>query len=115
MYAFEHKQGDERSGSFDPVSLPRLQGEAQVTAKVFFDQPFDKMRYLNVQDRACVIRMFSGADKELRITLNGMKQKMSKEPLETGKLIYNEIEYEARWIEGDEQGFAVTVINGNAA
>src|ERR1700719_2389022 len=115
MYAFAHKQGDERSGSFDPVSLPRLQGEAQVTAKVFFDQPFDKMRYLNVQDRACVIRHFSGADKELRITLDGLKQKTSKEPLETGKLIYSEIEYEARWIEANEEGFAVTVINGNSA
>lgn len=115
MYAFEKKVGDERSGSFDPVSLPRLQGEAQLTAKVFFDQPFDKMRYLNVQDRACVIRHFSGADKELRITLNALKQKTSKEPLETGKLIYNLIEYEARYLEADEQGYAVTVINGNSS
>lgn len=115
MYKFEKKEGAQRSGSFDPVSLPRVQAEAQVTIKEFLDQPFDLARYYNVQDRALVIRHFSGTGDELRITLNAMKQKAHKPPLETGKLVYSEIEYEARWKTADAAGMTVVVINGNAA
>lgn len=111
-YAFENKEGARRSGSFDPVSLPRLQGEAQLTAKLFFDQPFGYARFVDVSTRACVIRMFSGSNDELRITLNSLIRKTSKVPLETNKIIYDEIEYEAIYNNSDSQGFDVKVING---
>lgn len=114
-YMFENKEGAKRSGSFDPVSLPRLQGEAQLSAKVFFDQPFDYARFVDVAPRACVIRMFSGAGDELRVTLDSMIQKTSKLPLETNKLVYNEIEYEAIFNTANGEGFNVIVINGLSA
>jgi hypothetical protein len=113
-YPFNKKEGEDRSGSFDPAGFPRLLGEAQVSAKVFFDQPQDLNRFLKLEARACVIRMFSGSNKELRITLNSLRQKASKRPLETGKLVYNDIGYEANYNASDGQGLGVSVINAVA-
>lgn len=113
-HMFEKKEGSDRSGAFDPAGFPRTLGEAQITAKTFFDQPQDLNRFLRVAANACVIRMFSGSDKELRITLNAIRQKVSKRPLETGNIVYNEIDYEANYKTADGQGMGVSVINGIA-
>jgi hypothetical protein len=115
---FEKKGGSDRSGSFDPISLVRTMAEAQMTVKVFFDQPQDLNRFMRVTGQACVVRHYvvsGGNTYELRVTLNNIIQKASKRPLETGKIVYNEIDYEAFYNTSDAQVYDVKVINNLAA
>jgi len=114
-HTFENKAGAHRSGSYDPVSLPRLQGVATANIKKFFDYPDELNRFLKVGGYALVIRHYSETGYELRITLNNIIQKINKRPLETGKLIYQEIDYDAYYNVSDGQGFDVKVINNLAA
>jgi hypothetical protein len=114
-YAFEKKTGAHRSGSFDPASLPRTLGEVQLTIKQFFDTLNDYNRFLKIAPRGAVVRMFSQSGYELRLTLNALVQKTAKQPLKTGGIIYNEIDYEATYNVSDGQGFSVALINNLAS
>ncbi|MDE1868235.1 MAG: hypothetical protein KGI08_11085, partial [Thaumarchaeota archaeon] len=91
-HKFNKKQGEDRSGSFDPASLARLQTEAELTLKMFFDQPQKLMNYLNIASTsALVIKHFSGSNHELRVTFNQLRYKMDKRDIESAKLVYEEI------------------------
>jgi hypothetical protein len=115
---FENKAGADRSGSFDPANLVRTLAECQLTIKKFFDQPGDLNTFLKVGGQACVVRHYvtsGGNTYEFRLTLNNLIQKSAKQPLETGKIIYNEIDFEANYSTADGQLLDVKVLNALAA
>lgn len=111
IHSLEDDNGAQRSGSFDPAALVRSQAEAQATIKKFFDTTEDLNRFNKLGGQALVIRHFSETGYELRITLNSIKAKEKKDPLETGTIIYMEQEYEAVYKAADGQGFDVKIIN----
>ena len=112
MHNFEAREGAQRSGSRDPVALVRLQGDAMLSGKRFLDYPTEINRFQKGGAQACVVRHFSGSGHELRITLNSLVAKSLKKPLETGKIIYQEYEYQAVYNTSDSQAFDVKIING---
>lgn len=114
-HSFSSKEGEHRSGSFDPYTHARTQAELQATIKMFYDIPDFQSRFLKIGGYALVVRHYSRADKELRITINNNKAKSLKIPLDTGKLVYQEYEFEAVYKTADSQAFDVKVINALAA
>jgi len=118
MWTLSHeidaKQGG-LSGSLDPQVLPRLLGDGTLKIHAFFNTPDDYQRFLNITKRACVIRHFSeslnGTPCELRITFNNMKAKELKDPIETGNLIYQDIEFMPQFDASDGQMFDVKILN----
>ncbi len=95
MNPFENSGGSQRSGSFDPAALPRLQANAEVDVKTFFDVPDTANDFLGVKGKALVVRHFAGASNqyELRLTFNNCIIKDSKRELDSGKIIYHELNY----------------------
>lgn len=112
MHDFEDEEGAKRSGSFDPASLPRLQVDAEFTARKFFDTPLDQKQYNAIAKNACVIRHYSGSGYELRITLNDLRASEGVSPeLETATIDYSEITYLPNYSGSDSQAIDVKVIN----
>jgi len=111
MHKFEKKQGSDRSGSFDPASLVRLQTDAEVALKLFFDTPNELIRWLNVGNQALVIRHFSESGYELRITFNQLKYKTSKRDFDSGKIIYADIDGSPNYNPTDGQMMDIKVLN----
>lgn len=115
-HKFNKKQGEDRSGSFDPASLARLQTEADLTLKMFFDQPQKLKDYLNVASTsALVIRHWSSSNHELRISFYQLRYKLSKRDSDSAKLIYEELTGRPNYSTGDGKAFDVNVINANAS
>lgn len=115
-HKFEKKGGSDRSGSFDPASLVRLQTEADLTLKMFFDNPNKLQQYLNVAStNALVIKHFSGSNHELRVTFNQLRYKMDKRDLDSAKIIYEEITGRPNYSSSDSQAFDVKLINALSA
>jgi hypothetical protein len=110
-HAFEADEGSQRSGSFDPATLVRLQGDAGLEAKIFFDIPEDMNRFLTNQKRACVIRHFSGSDHELRITINNLRMSENPTNMKTSEVIYSESKYLSAYDTSDGQMFDVKLLN----
>ncbi len=92
---FENSGGSPRSGSFDPAALPRLQANAEIDVKTFFDVPDTANDFLGVKGKALVVRHFAGASNqyELRLTFNNCIIKDAKRELDSGKIIYHELNY----------------------
>lgn len=116
MNNFNDKNGERRSGSYDPVSLARKQGNASLTAKKFFDTGMELNDFLERNKKACVIRMFgaliSGTTfNEFQVTFNNMKAMESPDPLKAGDLIYLEQKYQPQYDTTDGQAFSINVIN----
>lgn len=114
---FEDEQGAKRSGALDPAALVRTTADAEFTARSFFDTPADLNRFESVAKRACVIRHFSeGNTYELRVTLNNLRARDGGHPaLETGNILYQELNFAPTYDEADGQAFDVKVINNVAA
>ena len=108
-------EGAKRSGSFDPATLPRGQGDIEASVKLFFDTPDDENRFRSIPKRALVIRHFGSAisstDQEIRVTINHFNIATKPVPLSTGELIFEELELKAEYDDSDAQMFDVTVIN----
>jgi hypothetical protein len=115
---FESDDGAKRSGAFDPAALVRTQGDALLKIKKFFDTPEEIQRFNALTKRAVQVRHFvtSGANTyELRLTINNIKARSGVKPnLETGKILYSEIDYATSYDPTDAQGMLVTVINNLA-
>lgn len=104
--------GADRSGSFDPASLPRGQADAEVKPKIFFDIPDDYDRFLTVSKRALVIRHFEGTGtEELRVTFNNLKNKANPVPNKPKELLFASLDYHPNYDTSDGQTMAVTLIN----
>jgi hypothetical protein len=111
QHNLEENEGAKRSGSYDPAELARTQGDAELNVKVRFDTPNDMNRFLTNQKRACVIRMFSGATHELRVTLNNLKFTENPVELNTGEVVYAEGPMKPQYDTSDAQSFDVKVLN----
>ena len=111
QHNLEANEGAKRSGSFDPAELVRTQVDAELNVKVKFDTPEDMNRFLTNQKRACVVRMFSGDDKELRVTFNNLRFTENPVELNTGEIVYAEGPMKPQYDSSDAQGLDVKVIN----
>lgn len=103
--------GPQRSGSYDPASLPRGQTSVSLKIKAFFDDT-QKINYMDqITKRACVVRCFSGTNHELRYTLNHITAQQGLPSLNTGNLLMEDIDYVAEQDATDGQQVDVKVIN----
>jgi len=116
LHPFESEDGAMRSGALDPAALVRLQGDAEFNSKLFFDTVDDLNRFNARTKRAVVIRHFSeGSTYELRITINNMKARAGGHPpVESGGIIYQELDWAPTYDSSDAQGVDVKVINNLA-
>jgi hypothetical protein len=115
MHEFESKEGAQRAGARDPGALVRARADATLNYKRFLDYGDDVNRFLKNGARACVIRHFSESGYELRITMNSLVAKDAKTPLETGKIIYQEYDYQSVYNTSDGQAFDVKILNNLAS
>lgn len=111
QHNLEQNEGAKRSGSFDPAELVRTTIDAELNVKVKFDTPEDMNKFLTNQKKACVIRMFSGASHELRVTLNNLRFTENPVELNTGEVVYAEGPMKPQYDSSDGQGLDVKVIN----
>ena len=117
-HPFEDDAGSHRSGSHDPVSLPRMQGDYEFKTKKYFDTPEDLQYYSSMDKRACVVRHFaySGAlTYELRITLNNLTQANPEPKMKSEEILYSEIEFTGNYDTSDAQGMDIKVLNGTSS
>ncbi len=112
-HMFKQDEGEKRSGSFDPVSLVRTLGDAELKTRLFFDTMDEQNRFLTVTKRACVVRHFTGASNqyELRTTFNNIVQGENPVNLKSNDILFNDITWRSQYDTTDAQQFAVTVIN----
>lgn len=114
-HMFEDNEGSKRSGSFDPASLPRTQGNYSFKVKKFFDDPLE-IKSWNAQNKtACIMRCFSETGYELRITMNNLKSKTLDIPTEQSGIGYQEIDAGTSYDVTDGQGMDMKVINALAS
>lgn len=112
MHDFNDKNGEARSGGFDPASLIRDQYDLNIKLQKYFDTP-DEIRYWNsLTKRALLMRAYSGSTNqyELRLTVNNMTGN-DVISTESGKPIYTEIDYSPNYDLTDGQGFGVLNTN----
>lgn len=115
QHPFEEDEGSKRSGSFDPASLPRMQGNFTFNIRKFFDTPEDMQRFISLDKHACVVRMFSydGADThEFRITLNNLTYDNPMPNPASEEILYSEIDLMGNYDTSDTHGMQVTTIGG---
>jgi len=115
MHPFEDDAGSKRSGSFDPASLPRMQGNFEFTAKKYFDTPVDMQLYSSMDKKACVVRHFSYSGSttyELRITFNNLTQGNPRPNPNAEEILYSEIENSGNYDSSDAAGMGVTTLSG---
>lgn len=113
MHEFSDKEGTNRSGAFDPASLPRTVYDLSFKIKKFFDT-VNEIEYWNAMTkRACVMRAYSGSTNqyELRVTMNNMNARTNDMPTKSKEIIYHEIEYAPIYDSSDSQAFDAKVIN----
>ncbi len=114
QHNFANDEGEQRSGSFDPATLARMQSHAEFEFKLFFDKPEDVNRYLTNSKRACVIRHFSETGYELRITLNNLKLSEAPVSSKSGEIVYIEGKMVASYDDADAQQFDIKILNNIA-
>lgn len=113
MNPFDQDGGTNRSGSFDPASLPRSGGyDVRFSPKVFLDTPEKNQAWAALEKRALVMRAYSGTAHELRVTLNDIRNLTNETPGEAGGILYHEYEYAINYDSTDTQAFDFKVING---
>lgn len=116
MHEFENSTGSKRSGSFDPASLPRLQADAELSIKVFLDDPKRFRDWSELNKSALVMRAFSGSSNEyeLRVTMNNLKSTNDNTPTDSSTVVYHEQDFAPQYDTSDGQGVDVKVINGRS-
>jgi len=115
-HEFEEAGGTNRSGAFDPASLPRKTYDANFKIKKFFDGVDDIKKWNSLTKQACVMRAYTGStgQYELRITLNNLKTKSHDAATESDSTIYTDIDLVPNYDSSDGQGFSATIINAVA-
>jgi hypothetical protein len=113
--------GANRSGSFDPLTMPRGQSGASVKVKMFLDNNalLNEFNFVGNQKYALVINHLSDnatvGDEELRLTFNNLHTVGQSTPLKTGELIFEDVDFSAQYDTTDTQQFDVKVINDVAS
>lgn len=110
---FEDDKGARRTGSFDPASLVRTQGDLKLKVKKYFDTPDEAKRFLARAKNALVIRMFSeGQLYECRLTFNNIVLKDGGKPMiQSTNIAYYEMEYSPVYDQSDGQAFDAKVLD----
>lgn len=113
MWEFEEDEGSKRSGSFDPASLIRTQGDYSFKLKKFFDKADDIKTYNALTKKAMIMRSYAGSTNqyELRVTLNNLTMLTQPPETESGSTVYSEQEFGGNYDASDGKGMEVTVIN----
>lgn len=114
MHEFEDPEGAKRSGSHDPAALVRMQGDAELNIKKYFDTPLDLEYFNALTKRACVIRHFSydGSNTyELRVTLNNLTLQNPQPHLATEEILYSELALLPQYDTSDTQAVDIKVLN----
>jgi hypothetical protein len=114
MHSFKSDDGEARSGSFDPASLARTTGDANLTIKRFFDNPDDVTLFNNLGKTAWQIRMYSGSANqyECRLTFNHVKTDGMVVPnLKSNDIVYSDLKTHPIYDPTDSQAILLTVIN----
>lgn len=109
---FKSDDGENRSGAYDPASLIRMVGDAELKVKQYFDNPDQLKFWLSVAKNAMVNRQYAnGTTYELRTTLNNIR--LAKLPFQTkyDEVIYQDEDYVTQYDLTDAQGVSVTLIN----
>jgi len=115
LHSLANNEGEKRSGSFDPAELARTQGGAELEVKAKFDDAANMNRFLTNQELSCVARHFSGANHELRVTLNRLKFVENPVELNTSELVYAEGKMKAEYDQNDGQLFDVKLLNASSS
>ena len=113
MHEFEDAGGTNRSGDFDPASLPRTTYDVNFKIKKFFDDVTDVKYWNSLTKRAVYITSVSGSTNqyELRLTINNMQPRTMDNPTESKATIFWETDYAPRYDTTDSQAFDLKVIN----
>lgn len=116
LHEMNSEDGEQSSGSFDPSRITRQRGDVELNTTQFFEDQVDLNRFLTNANKACVIRCFSGASHEMRITMNQIAARTGAvPPLSTGDMVMQEIEWAAEYNTSAGQAFDVKVINAVAS
>lgn len=119
MNPFENDEGAKRSGSLDPISLPRLQYDGSLKIKKFFDSTLDFQKFQQLTKLACVIRHFvysGGKTYELRITYHHLKFNTTPKPkLLSNGILYTEADLLPQYDTADSASIEVAALNGLAS
>lgn len=112
-HKFQDDDGAQRTGSFDPAALVRLQGDLSLKVKKFFDTPEDIAAFNALTKEAVVISHYAGSTNqyELRLTVNHTKVDKPMANVESGNVNYSELELLPQQDASDAQAFDVKVIN----
>lgn len=113
---FKEDEGEKRSGGFDPAALLRTDGDIELGINKFYDDPQEVQRFLDMSQRALVIRHFSGTGYELRITINDFRISEGGKPAHKSKeFLYHEFKLLPVYKGADSQAWDVKVINASAS
>lgn len=114
-HPFEDDAGAKSSGSYDPSRLVRSQSvDVTFKAKKYFENPLAELRpFQALTSQACVIRMFSGASYEFRLTLNKLHITSGgdKPKLAVDEALFYEPTYTPAYHAADGQAFDVKILN----
>lgn len=115
-HANESDDGAHTTGTYDPSDLRRTNFGATCTFVRVFENDDERVKYLENDKQAVVIRMFAGntSSYELRITLNNIKA--VTEPVETAFETVTKLTstYKAQYDSSDGQAVDVKVLNNLA-
>lgn len=106
--------GQMRSGSFDPASLVRTNGDVEIRTTQFFDSPSTEATFLGMVKNALVVRHFVGSTYEVRLTINNAKATAKPNALKNSQIIYDAFTWRPEYDDTDAQMFSLTVINNIA-
>lgn len=113
---FLNKEGEDRSGGFDPAALLRTDGDIELNIKKFYDDPQEIQRFLAMTQRALVIRHFSDNNHELRITINDFRISDGGKPKhKSTEYIYHEFKFKPVYKAADSQAWDVKVLNASSS
>lgn len=115
-HPFEDDAGAKSSGGFDPSRLVRSKSvDLTFKAKKYFENPLTDLKpFQALTSQACVIRMFSGASYEFRLTINKLYETKGgdKAKLAVDEALFYEPEYTPAYSSSDGQGWDAKVLNG---
>lgn len=116
-FPFTDDAGDLSSGSYDPIALYKGLADMEINFITTFmrsaaEGPQDLNRYLTTAGRSLVLRHFSGADHELRITIDEVYFRENPINITSGELVISEGVLVPAHNDSNDRLFEISLING---
>ncbi len=118
IHSFEDDAGAKRSGDFRPAALVRTQGDIEITLKKFFSDGQEQDRFVNLLERALVVKHLSPAhagsnntEASLTLTVGAYNIRENTVPLNTGEILYNNFVLAPKYSAADGEMFNIKVVN----